>query len=118
MPSSPSSSKAGAFAPASGAGPPGAGLAALAAVFGAGADFFGGGFAAGGYIPPGKWGMTGERGPEPVFGGRTGATVVPNGPTVINKVTNIYYQPRTVPSSVTSRRSTRESFEALLAFAR
>jgi hypothetical protein len=39
---------------------------------------FAGGFATGGYIPPGKWGMTGERGPEPVFGGRTGATVLPN----------------------------------------
>ena len=40
-------------------------------------SFFGG-FADGGYIPPGKWGMTGERGPEPVFGGRTGVTVRPN----------------------------------------
>jgi hypothetical protein len=42
------------------------------------------GFATGGYIPPLTWGMTGERGPEPVFGGRTGVTVVPNGqPAVI-----------------------------------
>lgn len=40
-------------------------------------SLFSGGFAEGGYIPPGKWGMTGERGPEPVFGGRTGATVRP-----------------------------------------
>jgi hypothetical protein len=36
---------------------------------------FAGNFASGGYIPPGQWGMTGERGPEPVFGGRTGVTV-------------------------------------------
>ena len=39
---------------------------------------FSGFFATGGYIPPGRWGMTGERGPEPVFGGRTGVTVQPN----------------------------------------
>lgn len=38
---------------------------------------FSGWFADGGYIPPGRWGMAGERGPEPVFGGRTGATVRP-----------------------------------------
>jgi hypothetical protein len=34
--------------------------------------------AAGGFIPPLTWGMTGERGPEPVYGGSTGATVLPN----------------------------------------
>lgn len=49
---------------------------------GAGGGFlsslFSGFFATGGYIPPGRWGMTGERGPEPVFGGRTGVTVRPN----------------------------------------
>ena len=52
---------------------------------------FSGGFADGGFIPPGKWGMTGERGPEPVFGGRTGVTVQPNGsgrPVVINFAIN------------------------------
>ena len=49
-------------------------------------DLFSGWFADGGYIPPGRWGMAGEQGPEPVFGGRTGATVVSNkgGSTVIN----------------------------------
>lgn len=36
------------------------------------------GHARGGFIPPGEWGMTGEHGPEPVFGGRTGVTVRPN----------------------------------------
>jgi hypothetical protein len=57
---------------------------------GGGGDFFGsliskagslfsGFFAEGGFIPPGRWGIAGERGPEPVFGGRTGATVQPAG---------------------------------------
>lgn len=40
---------------------------------------FAGGFPTGGYISAGQLGMTGERGPEPVFGGRTGVTVQPNG---------------------------------------
>lgn len=40
---------------------------------------FGGFFADGGFLPPGKWGMAGERGPEPIFGGRTGLTVQPAG---------------------------------------
>lgn len=49
-------------------------------------SLFAGGFATGGYIPPGKWGMTGERGPEPIFGGRSGVTVHPasTGSVVIN----------------------------------
>ncbi|MEY5101252.1 MAG: hypothetical protein RJA36_3971 [Pseudomonadota bacterium] len=42
-------------------------------------SLFAGGFAEGGFIPPGKWGMTGERGPEPIFGGRAGVTVRPAG---------------------------------------
>lgn len=53
----------------------GAGLVGQAADFFKG--LFAGGFASGGFIPPGQWGMTGERGPEPVFGGRTGVTVRP-----------------------------------------
>ena len=40
---------------------------------------FTGRYAEGGFIPPGKWGMVGERGPEPAFGGRTGLTVRPAG---------------------------------------
>src|SRR5574337_234847 len=40
---------------------------------------FSGFFADGGFIPPGRWGIAGERGPEPVFGGRAGATVRPAG---------------------------------------
>lgn len=39
---------------------------------------FDGMFAEGGYIRPGHWGIAGENGPEPVFGGRSGMTVVPN----------------------------------------
>jgi hypothetical protein len=29
-------------------------------------------------VAPGSWAIAGENGPEPVFGGRTGATVLPN----------------------------------------
>ena len=39
---------------------------------------FDGFFADGGQIKAGHWGIAGENGPEPVFGGMTGATVVPN----------------------------------------
>lgn len=42
-------------------------------------SLFAGFFADGGYIPPGRWGVVGERGPEPAFGGRTGLTVAPAG---------------------------------------
>ena len=42
-------------------------------------SIFGGFFADGGYLPPGRWGIAGERGPEPIFGGRTGLTVQPAG---------------------------------------
>lgn len=42
-------------------------------------DLFAGGFADGGYVPPGRWGMAGEEGPEPIYGGRHGLTVVPAG---------------------------------------
>lgn len=40
---------------------------------------FDGKFASGGYISPGHWGITGEQGPEPIFAGKTGATILPNG---------------------------------------
>lgn len=46
---------------------------------------FGGMFADGGFLPPGKWGMAGERGPEPIFGGRTGMTVQPAGGNTVNQ---------------------------------
>lgn len=41
--------------------------------------FFGGFFADGGFLQPGQWGIAGENGPEPIFGGNTGMTVIPNG---------------------------------------
>lgn len=40
---------------------------------------FAGGFAEGGVIPRGQWGIVGERGPEPVFAGRSPLTVSPAG---------------------------------------
>lgn len=39
---------------------------------------FGGAKATGGLIPAGRWGMAGERGPEPVFAGPHGALVLPS----------------------------------------
>lgn len=38
---------------------------------------FAGLFADGGFIPPGKFGLVGERGPELALGGRSGKTIVP-----------------------------------------
>jgi hypothetical protein len=54
-------------------------------------SLFSGFFAAGGFIPPGHWGIAGERGPEPVYGGRTGATVRPAGgrSVVVNQTINV-----------------------------
>lgn len=46
---------------------------------GAIASFFAGGFAKGGYIPPGQFGLVGENGAEFVSGGRTGKTITPMG---------------------------------------
>lgn len=42
-------------------------------------SIFGGFFADGGYLPSGKLGIVGERGPELISGGRTGATIAPMG---------------------------------------
>lgn len=52
-------------------------------------DLFSGGHAAGGFIPPGHWGIVGEKGPEPAFGGKTGMTVQPNGRGGVTIVQNI-----------------------------
>jgi hypothetical protein len=43
------------------------------------AGVFKGNFASGGYLAPGVWGWAGERGPEPIFGGSTGLSVIPHG---------------------------------------
>lgn len=40
---------------------------------------FAGGFATGGTMPAGKWGIVGEEGPELAYGGRSAMTVFPNG---------------------------------------
>jgi hypothetical protein len=40
-------------------------------------SLFSGFFADGGVVGPGQWGIAGENGPEPVFGGVTGTTVFP-----------------------------------------
>lgn len=36
------------------------------------------GHATGGFVPPHEWAVAGERGPEPVFGGKTGLSVMSN----------------------------------------
>jgi hypothetical protein len=61
-------------------------------------SLFSGGFATGGFIAPGRWGVVGERGPEPAFGGRTGMTVQPSGggmTVVINQTISGNYDART-----------------------
>lgn len=51
----------------------------LAGAIGGGiTKFFGGFFADGGTLKPGQWGIAGENGPEPIFAGSTGMTVVSN----------------------------------------
>lgn len=45
------------------------------------ASNFSGAHASGGYIGPGQWGIVGEDGPEPAFGGASGKTIYPNGTT-------------------------------------
>lgn len=60
----------------------GAGGGGFAGVFGGIggviSNFFSGFFAKGGVIPRGTFGIAGERGPEPVFAGRTSLSVLPN----------------------------------------
>jgi TP901 family phage tail tape measure protein len=48
------------------------------AALGAIASLFGGFFADGGALQPGQWGIAGEDGPEPIFAGRAGLSVIPN----------------------------------------
>lgn len=50
---------------------------------------FTGAHAAGGYIPPHKWGTVGEKGPELAFGGNSGATIYPNGSGGTTQIFNI-----------------------------
>lgn len=60
----------------------------LGELFGSVAKTFAGGFAGGGLVPAGHWGIVGERGPELAYGGRTGMSVVPASPAgVTNNIT-------------------------------
>lgn len=52
-------------------------------------SLFSGFFADGGVVPPGRWGWAGENGPEPVYGGMSGATVMPAGGAPVNVQFNI-----------------------------
>lgn len=36
-------------------------------------------FAKGGFLGPGQWGVAGENGPEPIYGGSSGLSVIPHG---------------------------------------
>lgn len=51
----------------------------IAGLFGSLGSLFSGFFADGGFIPPGRFGVVGERGPELAFGGRSGQTIQPMG---------------------------------------
>lgn len=55
-------------------------------IFGKIGGLFAGGFAEGGFIPPGQWGIVGERGPELAFGGRSGKTISAG-----MQVTNVFH---------------------------
>lgn len=52
---------------------------------------FRGGFASGGQLGPGQWGVAGENGPEPIYGGRTGVTVFPAGESQNGGTTNVFH---------------------------
>lgn len=52
---------------------------------------FRGGFASGGQLGPGQWGIAGENGPEPIYGGRTGVTVFPAGESQNGGTTNVFH---------------------------
>lgn len=56
-----------------------AGSAAGSGMTSGAASTFSGWFAEGGSVSPGKWGIAGEYGPEPIYGGSTGLTVFPHG---------------------------------------
>lgn len=86
-------------------------------VIGAGADLvsgflknlatsFAGAHAAGGYIPPGQWGIVGERGPEPAFGGTSGMEVHPHGSMMGGGVTQVFNI--STPDANSFRRSQRQ----------
>lgn len=84
------------FAPG---GPGGGAVSGIAGIFGGGggsggsgiASLFSGFFADGGSIAPGKWGIAGENGPEPVYGGSSGMQVHPSGSMGGHSTVNTYF---------------------------
>lgn len=70
-----------------GGGQPGGGgfLASIGSFF---SNIFGGFFADGGYLRPGQIGIAGERGPELIYGGRSGLTVQPSGAGAVSVTIN------------------------------
>jgi hypothetical protein len=56
----------------------GSGGSAGSAIGGFFTKLFSGGFAEGGTIPAGRWGIVGERGPEPIFAGNMPVSIMPN----------------------------------------
>lgn len=82
---------------------------------------FGGFFADGGYLEPGKIGIVGENGPEPIIAGNRGATIYPNG---AGSTVNVTYNIQQVGSGVSRgeviaglsavRDSTRAEFSQIL----
>lgn len=65
---------------------------------------FAGGFAGGGFIPPGQWGVVGEKAPEVAYGGRTGATIEPVG-SAYSATQNFYIS---TPDANSFRKSQRQ----------
>lgn len=69
------------------------------------------GFAEGGFLPPGQWGIAGENGPEPIFGGPHGMGVIPTdqanlggGRRTVNQIWNI-----TTPDANSFRATQRQT---------
>ncbi|AGH31362.1 hypothetical protein TVVG_00013 [Tetraselmis viridis virus SI1] len=68
---------------------------------------FGGFFSTGGTLKAGTWGIAGENGPEPIFGGRTGMTIRPNDQMAGAGGTNVYFNV-TTPDADSFRESERQ----------
>lgn len=73
-----------------------------------------GNFAKGGYLKPGQWGTVGEAGPERVYGGLSGMSVIPNSGQVVNNHYTINLPP-SPKGGYTSPKSQRELGDKLLA---
>lgn len=71
-------------------------------------SIFAGGFASGGVIPKGEWGIVGERGPEPIFAGDRNLRVFPNSSFGGGGNTTNIYQTITTPNPNDFRASQRQ----------